>query len=115
LAGLVKRLDERLQDSAGKRSRAPGVFVLYEGNPEILRDELVANAEIYSLVQVSQCIGAPPEDYEVSKNADITVVIYTLGRRPEQKVTANFALRKGELTSAKIEEIVKAFTDILPK
>ncbi len=115
LTGLVKKIDEQLQGAAGKTPRALGVFVLYENKTDILADQLVAIAEMESLCQVSQCIGGPPPDYEISTDADITVVIYKPGRRGEQKVTANFALRKGELTAAKRDEIVKAFTEILPK
>jgi hypothetical protein len=115
LTGLVKKIDRQLQDAAGKTPRALGVFVLYENKTDILADQLVAIAEMESLVRVSQCIGAPPDDYEISREAEITVVIYKPGRRGDQQVTANFALRKGELTPAKVDEIVKAFTEILPK
>ena len=45
----------------------------------------------------------------------MTVVIYSQGRRPQQKVTANFAFRKGELDDAKTKAIVKALSDVLPK
>src|SRR5262249_34694630 len=58
--------------------------------------------------------GAPPPRYEVNPQADVTVMIYTVGRRPEQQVTANFALRKGELNEAKADAIVKALSEVLP-
>ena len=41
-------------------------------------------AEKARLKRVSLCIGAPPQDYEVANAADVTAVIYSLGRRPEQ-------------------------------
>jgi hypothetical protein len=64
---------------------------------------------------VSLGIGAPPKDYEVAKEADVTVVIYNVSRRGQQKVMANFALRLGELDEAKADAIVKALSDVLPK
>ena len=51
----------------------------------------------------------------VAKDAAVTVVIYNMARRGQQKVTANFALRKGELNEAKADAIVKALSDVLPK
>ena len=72
-------------------------------------------AEKEALKRVSLCIGAPPQDYGVADDADVTVVIYSLGRRPQQKVTANFALRKGELDEAKADAIVKALSEMLPR
>ena len=45
----------------------------------------------------------------------MTVVIYNPGRRNEQAVVANFALRKGELDDAKCDAIVAALAQVLPK
>jgi hypothetical protein len=59
-------------------------------------------------------IGVPPPDYAVAGEADVTVVVYSPARRGEQRVTANFALRKGELNDAKIDDIVKAVAAVLP-
>jgi hypothetical protein len=43
------------------------------------------------------------------------VVIYTVGRRSEQLVTANFALRMSDLNDAKADDIVRALSEVLPK
>jgi hypothetical protein len=67
------------------------------------------------LQRVSLCIGAAPPRYELSGEADVTVVIYNPGRRNEQAVQANFALRKGELDDAKSDAIVAALAQVLPK
>jgi hypothetical protein len=61
------------------------------------------------------CIGAPPVQYEVANQAGVTVVIYNPARRLQQKVTANRALRKGELDNAKADPIVQAVAEVLPK
>jgi hypothetical protein len=68
-----------------------------------------------SLQRVSLCIGAPPGDYAVSGDVDVTVVIYNVARRGQQHVTANFALRTKELDEAKIDAIAKALYDVLPR
>jgi len=42
-------------------------------------------------------------------------VIYRLGKRRREPVTANSALRKGELDEAKTDAIVTALSEVLPK
>jgi hypothetical protein len=111
LTSLVKKIDERLQSSPGK----PGVYVLFVQNADGLDKQLRAMAEKEGLKRVLLGIGAPPPNYEVNPAADITVVIYHVGERRLEKVTANFALRKGELDAEKADAIVKALSEQLPK
>lgn len=115
LTSLVKKIDQRLEAAAGKSPRAAGAYVIFVNNADGLDKQLRAMAERETLKCVSLCIGAPPDDYAVAKEADMTEVIYSLGRRPGQKVTANFALRRGELDGAKADAIVKALSDVVPK
>jgi hypothetical protein len=115
LTSLVKKIDQRLDAAAGKTPRALGVYVLFDSNAGGLDRQLRGMAEKETLKRVSLCIGAPPGDYEVTREADVTVVIYRVGRRRQEKVTANFALRKGELDEAKADAIVKALSEALPK
>jgi hypothetical protein len=115
LTGLVKKIEERVDAAAGKTARPVGAYVLFVNNADGLDKRLHAMAEKEALKRVSLCIGAPPKNYELAGEADITVVIYNVGRRFDQRVTANFALRKGELDEAKADAIVKALSDVLPK
>jgi hypothetical protein len=115
LTGLVKKIDRRLDAAAGKTARALGAYVIFVTNADGLDKKLRGLAETAKLKRVAFGIGAPPEQYEVAKEADVTVVIYSVGRRWEQKVTANFALRKGELDKAQTRAIVKALSAVLPK
>jgi hypothetical protein len=115
LTSLVKKIDKLVDATAGKTARPVGVFVIFVSNADGFDRQFHGLAETEALKRVSLCIGAPPEDYAVAKDADVTVVIYTVGRRPDQKVTANFALRKGDLGEAKADAIVKALSDVLPK
>jgi hypothetical protein len=115
LTSLVKKIDQRLDAVAGKTPRPPGAYVLFVSNADGLDKQVRAMAEKEGLKRVSLCIGEPPGDYGVAKEADVTVVIYRVGRRRQEKVTANFALRKGELDEAKAAAIVKALSEALPQ
>ena len=115
MTGLVKKIDERLDAVTAKTPRAPGAYVLFDSKVQGLDGELRSMAECEALKRVHLCIGAPPQDYEVSRDAQVTVVVYNMNRRGQQKVTANFALRTGELTDEKIDDIVKAVSEMLPK
>ena len=99
---------------AGKCPRPLGVYVIFVNNADGLDKQLRGMAEENALKRVSLGIGAPPEDYEVAREADVTVVIYG-GPEGEEKVKANFALRKGDLDEAKADAIVKALARVLPK
>src|SRR5947209_11583084 len=114
LTSLVKKIDQRLQ-TARKTGRPPGVYILFDSSAGGLDKQLRELAEKEKLTSVSLCIGTLPRNYEVNKEADVTVVIYRIGGRRQEPVTANFAFRKGELDEAKADAIVKALSDILPK
>jgi hypothetical protein len=115
LTGLVKKIDALVDATPGKGPRPVGVYVIFVSNADGLDKRLREMAEKEALKRVSLCVGKPPEDYEVAKEADVTVVIYQVGRRRQEKVMANFALRKGELDEAKADAIVKALSEVLPK
>ena len=124
LTGLVKKIDQRLDAAAGKARRTLGAFVIFSSNADGLpalspmgerRDKQIREmSDKNGLKRVCLGIGAPPEDYEVAKEADVTVVIYSPGRR-RNSVQANFALRNGELDETKGDAIVAALSKVLPK
>lgn len=113
LASLVKKIDQQLIRATRTGARAPGAFVIFINNGDSLDHKLRQMAEKEGLKRVNLCIGAPPADYALANEADVTVVIYNVKRRREQHVTANFALRKGELDAAKTDNIVKALSAVL--
>jgi hypothetical protein len=116
LTSLVKEIDQRVAAAAPKYTtgRSLGVFVIFPDG-EGLAEQLQCQAQGHSLRSVSLSIAPPPPRYEINPLADVTVIIYTPGRPGQNQVTANFALRKGELDEAKIEAIVAAFANVLPK
>ena len=115
LTSLVKKIDQQVDAAAGKAQRTLGVFVIVDSKADGLDKQLRAMAEKEGLKRVSLGIGTPPQNYEVSNEAAVTVVIYNVGRRGQQKVMANFALRECELDDAQADAIVKALSDVLPK
>jgi hypothetical protein len=114
LTSLVKKIDQRMQGALHKTPNSLGAFVMFMNDAPGLDQRLRSLAEKEALKQVAVGIGAPPADYAIAPEADLTVVVYPPSRRRAQKVTANFALRKGELDDAKTDAIVKAIAAVLP-
>jgi len=102
-----------MQAAVGKTPRQLGAYVLFMNNANGLDQRLRGLADKQAIQRVALGIGVPPPDYQVANEAEVTVVVYTPARRGG-KVTANFALRKGELDNAKADEIVKAIAAVLP-
>jgi hypothetical protein len=114
LTSLVKKIDQRMQAAVGRTPRPLGAYFLFMNNTSGLDQRLRRLAETQALKQVALGIAIPPADYAVAKEADVTVVVYSPARRGDQHVTANFALRKGELHDSKAADIVKAIAAVLP-
>jgi hypothetical protein len=114
LTSLVKKIDQRMQAAVGKTPRQLGAYVMFMKDGNGLDKRLRGLAEKEAIGRVALGIGAPPADYAVANEADVTVVVYSPALRGQQQVTANFALRKGELNDAKADEIVKAIAAVLP-
>jgi hypothetical protein len=114
LTSLVKKIDQRMQAAVGKTPRQLGAYVLYMNNSSGLDQRLRRLAETEAIQRVALGIGVPPPDYAVANEAEVTVVVYNPARRGQQRVTANFALRKGELTDAKVDDIVNEIAGVLP-
>lgn len=58
---------------------------------------------------VFEDVGGPPS-YRLARDADVTVLLSV-----KQRVVVNFAFRAGELTEARIEEVMKALPRIVGK
>ena len=116
MTSLVKKIDRVVDEASGKQTGGQklGVFVII-GDADGRAEQLRTLAKQESLTRVSFCIGTAPPRYEVNKEADVTVVIYTVGRPGRQEVTSNFAVRKGELCETKCDDIVAALSKVLPK
>jgi hypothetical protein len=108
LTGLIKKIDAATAQNEAKKM---GSFVVF------LNDDDSAAARIKDLAQKSSIEhtvlsldkAQGPEAYKVSKDADVTVVLYT-----NREVKANYAFAKGELGDKDIDVIVGDLVKILP-
>jgi isopentenyl diphosphate isomerase/L-lactate dehydrogenase-like FMN-dependent dehydrogenase len=108
LTSLVKKIDEA---TAKNSSCNMGSFVVFCSDDEALAMKLKDLAKKQGLKKVVLTIDNPagPEGYDIAKNADITVVLYT-----DKKVKANRAFKKGELKAKDIDAIVADVAKIVP-
>ena len=109
LTSLVKKLDDATDRHSDCRM---GSFVVFCNDEEGLDKKLKALAEKEKLKHIVLTIDNPagPKSYHITKDAEVTVVLYT-----DLEVKANFAFKKGELKAADIEKIVSEVSKVLPK
>ena len=99
LASLVKKIDAE----TAKNSKAKmGSFVVFLSDDEKLESAVKSLADRQGLKNIVLSIDnvAGPKGYNVSKDADITVVLYK-----ENVVKANHTFAKGKLTEKDIEKV----------
>jgi len=109
LTKLIKKMDEATVKNKGAHM---GSFVVFLNDSETLADELKQLAQKENVQQCILAIDNPagPNSYNVAKDADITVVLYT-----NRTVKANHAYKKGELKDKDIDQIVADLSKILPQ
>jgi hypothetical protein len=108
LTKLIKRIDEA---TVKNKDAKMGSFVVFCNDDEGLKDMLAKIAQDQNLKETILAIDNPagPQKYNVSKDADVTVVLYL-----DHEVKANYAYKKGELTEKDIEKVVNDLPKILP-
>jgi len=109
LTSLVKKIDEATDKNSDCRM---GSFVVFCSDEEGLREKLETLAKKEKLKHIVLTIDNPagPDRYNVAKDADVTVVLYT-----KQKVKVNYAFKKDQLTDKDINRIVSEVSKILPE
>jgi hypothetical protein len=109
LTSLVKKIDAA---TASASKCKMGSFVVFMSDTEGLKDELKKLAKAEGLKKTVLSIDNPagPKGYDIAKDADITVVLYT-----KRTVKSNYAFKKGELNEQAIEKIMKDVPKILPE
>jgi hypothetical protein len=109
LTGLVKKLD----DATAKNSDCSmGCFVVFLSDDEGLEQKLKSLAKKEGLKKTVLTIDNPagPRGYNVSKEAEVTVLLYN-----RKTVKVNHAYKKGELKEKDVNQIVSEVSKILPK
>lgn len=108
LIKLTKKLDAEVGKSKAARLRA--VLVILREDAETER-ALREYGEREGVQKVSLAIMADgPQDYKLSSQADVTVVVYN-----RYKVEVNHAFRKGELNDKAIETILANVSKVVPR
>ena len=109
LTSLVKKIDEA---TAKNKDARMGSFVVFLNDDESLEKKLkeVADKEKIEHTVLSIDNPAGPDGYKVTKDADVTVVLYN-----KRTVKANYAFKKGELKEEDVNKIVKDIEKILPE
>jgi hypothetical protein len=109
LTSLVKKIDAATEKNTSHKMCS---FVVFLTDEEKAKDKLKSLADkegIKKTILTIDNVPGPP-DYHIAKEADVTVVLYN------KRVTqANYAFKKGELTSQKIEQLIGDLPKILPK
>jgi hypothetical protein len=107
LTQLIRQIDAA---TAKNRKARMGSFVVFLSDDEKLPDQLkeLANKENIKSTVLSIDNPAGPQKYHVSKQADVTVVLYD-----DHTVRANHAYRSGELTPQAVQQIVAELPKIL--
>ncbi len=103
LTSLVKQLDAAV---GAKKIKS---FVCFLNDDEKLADQLkeLANKEKIKNTPFTIDNPAGPSAYKIAKDADVTVLLYKA-----HTVEANHSFRKGELTPAAVELVVKDLSKI---
>jgi hypothetical protein len=109
----VTALIKQLESSTEKNKAAEmGACVIFCSDDSALKSQLEELAKKEVLKNVILAIDSPagPLEYQIAKDADVTVLLYT-----ERVVKVNYGLRKAELTDKVTNQIVANLPKILPK
>ena len=109
LTSLVKKIDEA---TAKNSSANMASFVVFLNDDEKLQKQLKELAKTENIKHTTLTVDNPagPSGYDIAKDADVTVVLYT-----KKVVKANYAFKKGELKAGDVDKIVADVSKILPE
>jgi hypothetical protein len=109
LTSLVKKIDVATAKHSDCRM---GSFVVFLNDDEKLEKTLKELSDKEKLNSTVLTIDNPagPSGYDIAKEADVTVVLYT-----KKKVKANYAFKKGEMKATDVDKIVADIKKILPE
>jgi hypothetical protein len=104
LGKLVHRMDKLMAEHKGADLRSWVTFLHEDGtvfDPQVVQWSKKHATGKVPLAIFEDTVGPPT--YLLNREADVTVLLSV-----QQRVVANFAFRKGELTDQAVEQIVKA-------
>jgi hypothetical protein len=108
LTSLVKKIEEQTASHADAKLNSFVVFCNDDEGLEKKLKALIDKEKIKTTFAIDNPAG--PEDYNIAKDADVTVVLYV-----KKTVKVNYAFKKGELKDADVDKIVADLSKILPE
>src|SRR5262249_31933485 len=109
LTSLVKKIEAATKKNSGC---SMGSFVVFTSDDDKLEKKLKDFAKKEKLEHTVLTIDSPagPEDYNIAKDADVTVVLYV-----GKTVKVNYAFKKGQMKDKDVEKILTDLSKVLPK
>jgi hypothetical protein len=113
LTSLVKKIDAA---TLKNKDCKMGSFVVFLNDEEGLDKKLKDLADKQKLEKIALAIDNPagPKEYNIAKEADITVVLY-VGAYTKGAVKVNYTFKKGDMKDKDIDKIVEDLAKILPE
>ena len=107
LTSLVKKIDE-----ATAKNNMGSFVVFLSDDDKKLEEKLKDLAKKEKIEKTVLTIETPagPSGYDIAKDADVTVVLYT-----NKNVKVNHAFKKGQFKDADVEKVVAELAKILPE
>lgn len=107
LTSLVKNIDSKIADHHALKSFV--VILTDDADKTSAKLKQLAEKHGISNVPLTLIEGAEgPSEYKIAKNADITVMMWR-----QTKVKVNHSFAKGELTAAKVKDVVADISKIM--
>ena len=110
-AGTEKLIAELEKVTAANSKCDMGAFVVFLSDDDKMADKLKEVSAKLKLKNVTLAVDNPagPDTYNVSKDADLTVVLYSA-----RTSKVNMAFGKGKMTDKDIDAVVKGVSKITP-
>jgi hypothetical protein len=108
LTSLVKKIDEATAKNSDARMAS---WVVFCNDDEGLEKKLKDFIDKEKIKKTVLAIGdnAGPEDYNIAKDADVTVLLYV-----KKTVKVNYSFKKGQMTDKDVDKILADLSKILP-
>jgi hypothetical protein len=111
LGRLVRGVDKAIDDHKAAELRGWVTFLHDDQltfDPQVVQWSKKQAIRNVSLGVFEDLVGPP--SYKLNRDADVTVLLFV-----KQKVVGNFAFRAGDLTPARVDEVLKTLPRILPE
>jgi hypothetical protein len=110
LTSLVKKIDDAA--NANKDAKMGSFVVVMTDDTDKMEKALKEMAEKEKISKVVLTIdsAAGPDDYKISKDADVTVLLYK-----KKEVVKNFAFAKGKFDSKAVDSVIGELKSIAPE